>query len=328
MYAGVLGPCSQLKCQKLLRDIKIIDSNINLRLYEHFTLRYLKHFCRQRPNAKIFYLHTKGASKPDRISEASWRQYMNYFIIEQWPKCLELLKTYDMCGVNWTYEENDVAKKEFLNIWYPNRREHMFAGNFWWTNAHFINRLPDNSFEYKWLPDGSEHPNQRADAENFIDNYWKTLKRFYTPKIANMHTSTVNLWFNPYPRYMYDTTHIAYNILKHIYQYTDSNKGIIINASTKLVQECKKQRPLSIKTKNISIAMNGFDDEYFDWICVNEVYNFKEFSALYHKLKEDGLLCGGNTSTNISALQEFVQKINAKTIFTGDGYWMMRKPTT
>ena len=56
MYAGVLGPCSQLKCQKLLRDIKIIDSNINLRLYEHFTLRYLKHFCRQRPNAKIFYL--------------------------------------------------------------------------------------------------------------------------------------------------------------------------------------------------------------------------------------------------------------------------------
>ena len=96
------------------------------------TLISLKDFCNQNPNYKVLYFHTKGVSKGNLQTNA-WRLYMEYFVIDKWKECVEYLNDYDCCGTD--------------------HYNHFFAGNFWWANAFYINKLNNHYLESNYRLD-------------------------------------------------------------------------------------------------------------------------------------------------------------------------------
>jgi hypothetical protein len=81
-------------------------------------------------DAQILYFHTKGVFNKfknfatheiDELktkSEDTWVEMLEYFLIENWSKCIEKLKTYNTVGVHC-----------YAYWWW---------GNFWWTNAYYV----------------------------------------------------------------------------------------------------------------------------------------------------------------------------------------------
>lgn len=126
IFWGVVGEPDTLFFDPIFMskvEIKFTDSN--LALYEFPTLRILEDLCRRR-DAIVWYIHTKGVSvyPPNRGKEA-WREYMEYFVVDNWKKCHEAIEAgADAVGT----------------IWQP--KSHHFAGNFWWASSDHIKRLP------------------------------------------------------------------------------------------------------------------------------------------------------------------------------------------
>lgn len=106
------------------------DKYINLHLssnigdFEFPTLNHLRDFCLSN-NCKVLYLHTKGVSTPNNPCIEDWRNYMLYFTVEQFSKCLESLDDSATCGV-------DLRAEPVLH----------YSGNFWWANSSHISSLP------------------------------------------------------------------------------------------------------------------------------------------------------------------------------------------
>ena len=103
--------------------IKLIK-NENISHGEFFTLQAIQDFCKEK-NSHILYIHSKGATTPNNQCIIDWRKYMTYFNINQFKKCLNLLKTNDTCGV-------DLVQMPTTH----------YSGNFWWSKSEFINKLP------------------------------------------------------------------------------------------------------------------------------------------------------------------------------------------
>lgn len=119
----------------------IIKENSNWK-EETETLISLSDFCKDNPDYKILYLHTKGASK-NTLESQSWRLMMEYFVIDRWKECVNYLESYDCVGQSWlilgdTIWSNGEITKNLDNIGH-------FPGNFWWANASYINKL---NFKY------------------------------------------------------------------------------------------------------------------------------------------------------------------------------------
>ena len=106
------------------------------------TLMSLKDFASENSDYKIFYLHTKGASK-GTLNSQSYRLMMEYFVIDKWKECVEYLNEYDCAGQTWIVNGDTVWSNGEVT---PNTKNiGHFSGNFWWANASYINRL-DNSY--------------------------------------------------------------------------------------------------------------------------------------------------------------------------------------
>lgn len=107
--------------------IKIIAISSDISLYEAFTINNLHNQCLlSDSNCKVLYLHTKGITKPDNLNIKTWIQYMCYFNIYQFKKCLELLDSNDTVGVNLQDKPNE---------------ECHYAGNFWWSTSSYLKNL-------------------------------------------------------------------------------------------------------------------------------------------------------------------------------------------
>jgi hypothetical protein len=104
------------------------------REFETPTLKYLKETCDATDEEFfVLYLHHKGITRMNNPNVHAWRQYMQYFCIEQWQDCVAALNEgYDTVGVNW----RDTPWKHY-------------SGNMWWSRASYIRKLP----EWKWFRD-------------------------------------------------------------------------------------------------------------------------------------------------------------------------------
>lgn len=135
-------------------------------------------------NFYCYYFHTKGVSIDEnnvfkyhksndlinlKINVESWRKYMEYFLIDKFENCLEVLdNNYDACGVQYT----------------TNPKEH-FSGNFWWSKSEYIKKLPKiNSLDKTrrhnaefWIGSGNGnlkglfHTNQAGYRQTVKENY-------------------------------------------------------------------------------------------------------------------------------------------------------------
>jgi len=170
---------------KLDKMVQVYNEN---KILEANTLEALWNFCRQHPDYRVMYLHTKGStqeSKPYRYATDAWRLYLEYFVIHQWKKCISLLKNYDTVGTEYNYETGLINQETGETLWQQNPH---YAGNFWWANASYINKLDPTylyNTQYGWTRYRSEfwigtgHPNRY----NFFHTgvFDKYHERNYTP---------------------------------------------------------------------------------------------------------------------------------------------------
>lgn len=106
------------------KKIKIHAKSENIQLYEVFTINKLHEDCKNE-EFNFLYLHTKGVSRqPTSLFVKSWTEYMCYFNIRYYKKCIELLEENDSVGVN--LKDEPVCH---------------YAGNFWWSKSEYINKL-------------------------------------------------------------------------------------------------------------------------------------------------------------------------------------------
>ena len=104
----------------------------NFKQYEFPTLELLQEKCKNDPNMKVFYLHTKWASKPFNTGDIEWRRDMTKCVVKRYKECINLLDEYDTV---WT--------RMLLLKTFPRH----YSWNFRWANATYINTL--HSFEWR-----------------------------------------------------------------------------------------------------------------------------------------------------------------------------------
>lgn len=141
--------------------------------------------------AQILYLQGKGISWSTRTSQAEkniyyniqlWRKYLEFFLIENWTKCNELLSEYDIVGAEW----KDISIfGERGEMQFPTPH---FAGNMWWANSSYIKKL-DVNFVLNNVILG-----------RYASELWIGTK---SPKHFNLFSSNRNLYYSPILREEY-----------------------------------------------------------------------------------------------------------------------------
>jgi hypothetical protein len=106
---------------------------------EKETLLDLKKFCKENPDYKVLYFHTKGATK-DELSVHSWRLMLEYFTIDNWKECVKHLDEYTCVGCHLGTIGPSICADGTL---IENDRTYAYMGNFWWANASYINTIRD-----------------------------------------------------------------------------------------------------------------------------------------------------------------------------------------
>jgi hypothetical protein len=106
--------------------IKAIHISSNLQDYELPTQQYIYNFCKEHPDYKILYLHTKGITGEINQCIEDWVAYMIHHCINKWNDCIDKLKEYVTVGV-------DLRDYPALH----------YSGNFWWATSKHISSLPE-----------------------------------------------------------------------------------------------------------------------------------------------------------------------------------------
>lgn len=144
LFSGLYDDCTNIFCylagkkdqldivkkyiETLPKKFTIKEVGVDDTSYERFTMDKIKHIVND--NDKFLYIHTKGVTRTydkDQTSENVyfWRNYMEYYLIRHYKKCLEKLDTNDIVGTLY---------KEFMIG--PH-----FSGNFWWAKGSYFKKL-------------------------------------------------------------------------------------------------------------------------------------------------------------------------------------------
>ncbi len=116
------------------------------------TMYIMQSWCRQNPDAYVFYHHTKGAIHKGEPMYDLWRQRMQDCGVTNWRRAVKDLDDgYDSVGCHWLTPEQ----------FGPSVKAPFWGGNFWWAKAQFLNTLPQ-------LRQTAENREQFYDAESWI----------------------------------------------------------------------------------------------------------------------------------------------------------------
>jgi len=132
---------------------------------ERFTILSIKDYIA--PEDKILYMHTKGVTKPFEEAVYAWRALIEYQLIGNHEKCLQLLNSYDTVGVNYRLQPQ------------PH-----YSGNYWWTTGTYFLKLPPT------IGDGYTDPEMYILSAN--PNYYC----IYDSEVSNHYDETYP--FNKY----------------------------------------------------------------------------------------------------------------------------------
>lgn len=83
----------------------------------------------------IMYFHLKGITKLSHQGIHDWRRYMEYWTIDRWRDCVDLLDDgYDTCGTN--YIRDPFTGADFQEHNWPH-----YSGGFWWARSSYLKQL-------------------------------------------------------------------------------------------------------------------------------------------------------------------------------------------
>jgi hypothetical protein len=174
--------------------MKLLYHDDNPKFYEVKTINYIQHISQYLPdNARVLYVHTKGVRKNgDEVCVRSWRKLLEYWTINKHDIALQYLQNYDTVGSNViNMSPAPAIKEQFLFYVNPAHYFH-YSGNFWWTTAQHIRRLPQlahdpanhsmstRSRAENWIL--SPMPNMRAFEMYYNKNYVHPYYLFCDPK--------------------------------------------------------------------------------------------------------------------------------------------------
>lgn len=152
-------------------------------------LRKVDELSRLRDDYKILYFHTKGVFNKYKNFDTkeisnlkfeginNWVEMLEYFLIDNWEKCVKQLDEYDTVGVT-----------NNSNWWW---------GNFWWTKStHVQKNIPFNNYYggSRWSCEAWLH-----DANNFKESI----------KLYEMFHFEWDPYYTVIPKYFYDGTNLS-----------------------------------------------------------------------------------------------------------------------
>jgi hypothetical protein len=127
----------------LIEDDRLKDPKIKIvyvgksEQYERPTLLHMKESCTKDPdNTLYYYLHTKGISHFDTEFEkvvVDWIRSMLYYNIQLWEDAASQLRVSETYGCHHNINH--------------------YSGNFWWSTANHIKKLPDIIPHYYTAPE-------------------------------------------------------------------------------------------------------------------------------------------------------------------------------
>jgi len=133
LYCFVTGKKEQIEPVKAFLEslpaAKLeIKEGVDDSTFERFTLNSIKD--KVHANDKFLYLHSKGVTRsPANRAESEnvyyWRNFMEYYLIKNFQKCLDKLANHDVVGV--AYKEIMIGPH--------------FSGNFWWSTGAYFHKL-------------------------------------------------------------------------------------------------------------------------------------------------------------------------------------------
>ena len=94
----------------------------NIKSHEYYGINKIKILADNYKNDKLLYFHSKGITRNSGASD--WVEYLEYFNIINYKKCLKKLSKYDVVGTE-----------------YSSKPKHHMSGNFWWATANHISKL-------------------------------------------------------------------------------------------------------------------------------------------------------------------------------------------
>jgi len=164
--------------------IQLLKLSNNLQHYELPTLDFLYNFCLINPTYNVLYLHTKNVGKQINNCIEDQIEYMLYFLITKWEKCLNNLLDCDTCGV-------DLREQPTLH----------YSGNFWWSKADNIISLP-HIIEFN---DINKYPNP-LNSQRHNQEFWICYNK--NKKHSSLWDCGINVYerhLHRYPKELYDS---------------------------------------------------------------------------------------------------------------------------
>ena len=150
--------------QKLIKELKQIFKNDkiifkykgnDIKSHEYHGIYEIKQLAKLYKNDRLLYYHSKGVTR--KRAAVDWVEYLEYFNILNYKKCLEKL---DVC---------DVVGTEYLC-----KPKHHMSGNFWWVTANHIIGLKVPSIyskrhNFEWFILNTKKPTSIWNFHNSID---------------------------------------------------------------------------------------------------------------------------------------------------------------
>ena len=188
------------KIEILFPKVEIYYIDPNNYLYELRTINEIHNYSLNNEDDYILYIHTKGvrnAGNPEVVK--SWRNMMEYFLIEKGLICIDGLNYFDVIGNNIINQKCN----DFNDVSVNKNHCYHFSGNFWWSKSSYIKKLHKLD-----LINLDEKHSYRYKAENWILSYENNLN------IGILNQDYTNL--HPYHRFVFDNYKNKKIFLKNI----------------------------------------------------------------------------------------------------------------
>ena len=259
-----------------------INYNEN-KILEANTLNSLWDFCNENPDYKVLYFHSKGVTHLNNVhceyTTNAWRIYLEYFVITKWEDCVEDLNEYECVGTEW--KDYSLLQDQNTQEYVKESNSH-YAGNFWWANASYIQKL---DLDYLYT--------EKDKKERYRSEFWIGTKN---PNYKSYHNSGKEYLydFNYSPDYYMDDKKIHlkenlnddqfFNILNELNSSWNGHKDFSQWIVKKLLPEVTVDLGVDYGYSSLCFSFPNIGKVYgIDLFEVNE----EELKMLFHDLNQE-----------------------------------------